>query len=118
MSRHYVHIIPKIRTGNIRNATCNQFKLQKKKLAPGSTVNNELILSVRAKSSTSVLEQAVLFWTHTEEIHSPLVKTQLGKKNLRTLKSCPATLRFIFKRLACVHLLESAEMKTTDDDYA
>lgn len=43
-----------------------------KKLAPGSTVNNELILSATAQHTTSVLEQAVLFKAHTEVIHSPL----------------------------------------------
>ncbi len=50
-----------------------------KKLAPGSTVNNELILCARAQHTTSVLEQAVSFKAHTEVIHSPLVKNQTGK---------------------------------------
>lgn len=35
-----------------------QLLVFQKKLAPGSTVNNELILSARAQHSTSVLEQA------------------------------------------------------------
>lgn len=44
-----------------------------KKLAPGSTVNNELILSASAaQHTTSVLEQAVLFKAHTEVIHTGL----------------------------------------------
>lgn len=49
-----------------------QLLVFQKKLAPGSNVNNELILSARAQHTTSVLEQAVLFKAHTEVIHSPL----------------------------------------------
>lgn len=61
-------VISRLAGGAVRQLLAFQ-----KKLAPGSTVNNELILSASAvQHTTSVLEQAVLFKAHTEVIHTPL----------------------------------------------
>ncbi|MEQ2313514.1 hypothetical protein AMECASPLE_002873 [Ameca splendens] len=69
-------------------STVRQLLAFQKRLSPGSTINNELILSACGQRNTPHLfwNNQVLFKPHTKVTHTPR-KIKLGKQPDRTIKS-------------------------------